>query len=138
MVTTLSNAPHWLPSLDPQSTTPLYEQIIESVAIAITTGSLQPEDRLPSVRILAEALRLNPNTTARALREVEREGLARAIRGIGMVIVEDAQARAAIIAGRVLERELGGVVAAARQMKLNLDQLQEALARAWKDVGNVD
>ena len=53
---------------------PLYEQICSSVRRAISTGLIQPGEKLPSVRELAAQLAINPNTIQRAYRTLEDEG----------------------------------------------------------------
>lgn len=123
---------HWQPKLDPNSTTPLYEQILEAVAIAISTGALRVGEQLPSVRQLATELRLNPNTTARALRAVEREGLTRSVRGIGTVVDDDALVHARPLAQLALSRELRAAVKIARRMGLDRNDLKQALQREWE------
>ncbi|MCI0416158.1 GntR family transcriptional regulator [bacterium] len=54
---------------------PIYEQLIRQVKHAITTGVLKSGDQLPPVRELAVRLVINPNTVARAYRELEQIGL---------------------------------------------------------------
>ena len=61
--------------LDPQSTTPPYEQVRSQIAAAIDSGRLRPAARLPTVRQLAGELGLAVNTVARAYRELELAGL---------------------------------------------------------------
>jgi len=129
---------NWLPDLDPQSPVALYEQLVESVALAVSVGELAPGDPLPSVRTLAAKLRINPNTAARSLREMERSGLARPVRGVGSVVADEASVRAAARARQVLERELDATVAVARRLGLGLDALTEALTRRWKETQRVD
>lgn len=121
----------WIPHLDPSSPIPLYEQILESVVIAVAVGELEPGDRLPSVRVLASRLRLNPNTTARALRALERARLAVAERGVGMRVTEEATRVASDIAEGILERELAGLVATGQRLRLDRRRVVEALCRAW-------
>jgi DNA-binding transcriptional regulator YhcF (GntR family) len=62
-------------TLDPHSATPPYEQIRTQVAGHVEHGELQPGDRLPTVRRLAEDLGLAANTVARAYRELEQAGV---------------------------------------------------------------
>ena len=130
----------WRPTLDPDDPKPLYEQILEAVAIAISTGALQNGEQFPSVRQLAADLRLNPNTTARALRALEREGLLRSLRGIGSVVDDDALRRARPLAQEALRRELAGTVEVARRMGLQWEELHDALRREWEtsDAGRND
>ena len=59
----------------PESGEPIYQQLIRQITHAITSGALKPGDRLPTIRQLAAEQVVNPNTVARAYRELEREGL---------------------------------------------------------------
>ena len=61
--------------LDSTSSTPPYEQIRTQVADQVDSGALQPGDRLPTVRRLAEDLGVATNTVARAYRELEQSGV---------------------------------------------------------------
>ena len=54
---------------------PVYQQIMEAVCGSVLNGELKPGQRVPSVRELAAAAKVNPNTMQRALTELEREGL---------------------------------------------------------------
>lgn len=54
---------------------PVYQQIMETLRGAIVTGELPPGGKVPSVRDLAAAAQVNPNTMQRALTELEREGI---------------------------------------------------------------
>jgi DNA-binding transcriptional regulator YhcF (GntR family) len=64
-----------LVDLDPESPVAPFEQVKEQIAAAIETGSLQPADRLPTVRQLATDLGLAANTVARSYRELELAGM---------------------------------------------------------------
>ena len=61
--------------VDSASGTPPYEQIRSQLAAHVDTGALQPGDRLPTVRRLAEDLGVATNTVARAYRELEQSGV---------------------------------------------------------------
>jgi len=74
--------------LNPASGVPLYLQLIEQVKHAIETGVLRAGDQLPSVRQIAEELLINPNTVARAYRELEHEGIVELKQGSGAYIRE--------------------------------------------------
>ena len=65
---------------------PAYLQIIRQLKNALSTRSLKPGDRIPTVRALARQVELNPNTVARAYRELEREGLIETRRGRGTFV----------------------------------------------------
>lgn len=74
--------------LNPASGVPLYLQLIEQVKHAIETGTLRAGEQLPSVRAMAEDLMINPNTVARAYRELEHEGIIELKHGSGAYIRE--------------------------------------------------
>jgi GntR family transcriptional regulator len=62
---------------------PYYQQVVQQIKWLITSGAVAPGDRLPTVREMAAALTLNPNTVARAYQDLEREGVVETRRGQG-------------------------------------------------------
>jgi GntR family transcriptional regulator len=66
---------------------PTYMQIVEQVRQALRLGRLEPGDRLPTVREVAAAVAVNPNTVLKAYRELEHEGLAEGRHGQGTYVV---------------------------------------------------
>lgn len=129
---------HRIFELDESSPVPLYEQLVEQVALAVAAGRLAPGDSLPSVRTLAAELRVNPNTAARALREMERAGLAEAHRGIGTAVAPGAADAARERARGVLRREVAAVVDVGLQLGLSLEELEAALGEHWKEATDGD
>lgn len=53
---------------------PIYEQLYNNVIKLASAGVIKPGDKLPPVRIIAEQLGINPNTAAKAYRELENDG----------------------------------------------------------------
>ena len=80
--------------LDPQSPIPLYLQIVEQVRRLLALGALKPGDRFLTVRELGVRARVNRNTAARAVAEMERGGLVRTRVGQGTFIAETAMTMA--------------------------------------------
>jgi GntR family transcriptional regulator len=68
---------------NPSSGVPIYLQLMEQVKHGIETGALRPGEQLPGIRPLAEELVINPNTVARAYRELEHEGVIELRHGAG-------------------------------------------------------
>jgi GntR family transcriptional regulator len=66
-----------------ESGMPIYQQIAEQVKYLVAGGRLKQGDDLPPIRLLAEQLRINPNTVARAYLELERDGILSMRRGFG-------------------------------------------------------
>jgi GntR family transcriptional regulator len=77
----------WL-DVDPRSSTPIYQQIVDQIKEAVARKVLQPGDKLPSVRELSAMMTINPNTIAKAYQELEREGILEVLRGRGTFIAE--------------------------------------------------
>ena len=77
----------WI-DVDPRSGVPIYVQIVEQVRHAIEVGGLEPGERLPTVRRLAEDLTVAPNTIVKAYGELQRMGLVESRAGVGTVVAE--------------------------------------------------
>ena len=75
--------------IDSRSSKPIYEQIIERIKENIIKGILKPGDKLPSVRELAAAITINPNTISKAYSELERTKAIEVIRGKGTFVAEN-------------------------------------------------
>src|SRR5688572_22504791 len=75
---------------NPSLGVPIYLQLMEQVKHAIETGALKPGEQLPSIRPLAEELVINPNTVAKAYRELEHEGVIELRQGAGAFVSDQA------------------------------------------------
>lgn len=73
-------------TINPNSPTPIYRQIIDQVKMQVITGQLAPGDRLESVSSLAARLKVNPMTISKAFSALVDEGIARRRRGVGIFI----------------------------------------------------
>jgi GntR family transcriptional regulator len=78
---------------NPATGVPIYLQLMEQVKHAVQTGALRPGEQLPGIRPLAEELVINPNTVARAYRELEHEGVIELRHGAGAFVAANATAR---------------------------------------------
>ena len=72
--------------LDLQSRTPIYQQLKEKILRLIMAGAIGPGDPLPSVRVMARDLGINPNTVAKAYQDLEKSGLIYSVAGKGSFI----------------------------------------------------
>lgn len=118
--------------IDAKSSTPLYAQIKEQMRRAVAAGVLQPGDQAPRVRDLAEELRVNPNTVARAYRELQAEGLLVARRGSGTFISDDAEAIGEEEQRRMLAERLEEAARLAREAGLSKDDFLKMVGRATR------
>ena len=78
---------------NPSTGVPIYLQLMEQVKHGIETGALKPGDQLPGIRPLAEELVINPNTVAKAYRELEHEGVIELRHGAGAFVSRNAGAK---------------------------------------------
>ena len=78
---------------NPASGVPIYLQLMEQVKHSIETGALRPGEQLPGIRPLAEELVINPNTVAKAYRELEHEGIIELRQGAGAFVSGNARAK---------------------------------------------
>ncbi len=76
--------------IDPSNGVPIYEQVVRQVVYAVAAEALKAGDLVPSVRELARELTINPNTVARAYRQLQDEGVLDSVRGTGLAISADA------------------------------------------------
>jgi GntR family transcriptional regulator len=74
---------------NPSLGVPIYLQLMEQVKHAIETGALRPGDQLQGIRPLAEELVMNPNTVAKAYRELEHEGIIELRHGSGAFVSQN-------------------------------------------------
>jgi GntR family transcriptional regulator len=77
--------------VDTSSRSAIYQQIVDQVREGVARGVLTPGERLPSVRELARALVVNPNTIAKAYTELEREGTLLTRPGLGVFVAQPSQ-----------------------------------------------
>jgi GntR family transcriptional regulator len=74
--------------VDPASSVPVYAEFVSQVKHAVAAGLLRPGDYLPSLRDAALSVRVNPNTVAKAYRELETQGVIRTDHGRGSIITD--------------------------------------------------
>lgn len=113
---------------------PIYEQIKDGLNRLIITGAIAPDEKMPSVRELASQLAINPNTIAKAIRELEQEGYIYTITGRGSFAAD----RKDISAGRndQLLKKFDEIVKELLFLNENKDDLKqriEALAKGGDD-----
>ncbi|MBI1361281.1 MAG: GntR family transcriptional regulator [Alphaproteobacteria bacterium] len=76
---------------NPSSGMPIYLQLMEQVKHSIETGALRPGEQLPGIRPLAEELVINPNTVAKAYRELQHAGIIELRQGAGAFVSGNAR-----------------------------------------------
>src|SRR6516164_4462885 len=108
--------------LTPSSGLPIYLQIVNQVKYLVASGRLAPGEELPPIRALAEQLLINPNTVARAYRELEHAGVVskRGTTGTFVSAAGSPLARKECLA--VLSERVDALLADARQMSVGVEE----------------
>ena len=108
---------------------PIYKQIVDQIQFRIMSGQLHAGDELPTIRGLAASLRVNPNTVARAYRELETEGLVEKRRTTGTYVAELPERRSLTYRRRLLTPQLDKLIIQSRQLGFSLDEMLQQLKR---------
>ena len=104
--------------IHPDSGVPIYLQLVQQVTHAVETGALHPEDQLPPIRSLAEDLVTNPNTVAKAYRELEYRGVIELRQGLGAFVRANSAAAGQAEAIKRAHRLMETTVATMRKLGL--------------------
>ena len=107
---------------------PIYEQIVRQIKALIMSGELKEGDALPSMRVLAQQLRISVITTKRAYEELERDGFTESFTGKGSFVCRQNPQiyREDIL--RNIESDLTSVCAKAKTAGIGLDELSDILS----------
>lgn len=106
---------------------PIYLQIVNQVKYLVASGRLEPGAELPPIRTLAEQLLINPNTVARAYRELELAGVVEKRRTAGTYVSGAALRLARRERLKIVGERIDALLAEARQMNIDTDSLVELL-----------
>lgn len=114
---------------------PVYVQLVSQIKYLVSSGRLAAGEQLPPVRKLAEQLVVNPNTVARAYRELETEGVVTCRRGAGVFVSEGVSPLARREQNRILAERVDVLVTEARQMNVDLETLVALVRRRYQLLG---
>jgi len=103
---------------------PIYEQIKKGIKGEISLGVLKADEALPSIRDLAAELVVNPNTVARAYRELEHEGFIHTRKGKASFVSENSSALIQRDKVRLLEDVFDRAIAEARKFGLDAAEIR--------------
>jgi GntR family transcriptional regulator len=106
---------------------PIYLQIVNQVKYLIASGRLAVGDELPPIRVLALRLGINPNTVARAYRDLEQEGIVEKRSTAGTYVSAAGTPLAHRARMKILTERIDALLAEARQMNVETEALVELL-----------
>lgn len=109
---------------------PIYLQVMQQIKYLVASGRLQPGEELPSIRTLAEQLLVNPNTIARAYRELETAGVVEKRRTAGTYIAENGSPLAKKERLKLLNERIDRLLVEAFQMGFDLDDVLKLIEKS--------
>ncbi len=102
----------------------IYDQIVRQIKFAVAGDAIQPGELVPSVRELARQLAVNPNTVARAYRELQQQGILAIVRGTGLEVTATAPKRCQQDRVKLIRLRLRSVLCEARQSRLDPSEIR--------------
>jgi GntR family transcriptional regulator len=119
--------------LDPRSGVATYLQIVQQVKEALRLGTISVGDQLPTVREVVADLAINPNTVAKAYRDLEREGLVVARQGRGTFVASTLAPAASLRHHEVLRAELERWLEAADRAGLDEESVRALISATLRE-----
>ena len=116
--------------IDKKSELPVYEQVAESIVSQIIKGLLHPGDKIPSVRVLARQLGLNPNTVQKSYSGLLRDGILYSQKGRGNFVTDNVNALRILKKKELLGR-LTELTLEAKQAGVWIDELLSTVDSAY-------
>jgi GntR family transcriptional regulator len=98
---------------------PVYLQLVDQVKAAAASGALRPGEALPSIRPLAEELRVNRNTVAKAYAELESQGVIETLPGKGCFLKENHSPLRKEIRRKLLTEEIDEAIVMAHHLQVS-------------------
>jgi DNA-binding transcriptional regulator YhcF (GntR family) len=106
---------------------PIYLQIVNQINYLVASGRLAPGEELPPIRDLALQLRVNPNTVAKAYKELQTKGVVTNRRTAGTYVSDAGSPLARRERLKILTERVDTLLAEARQMSVGLDEVTDLL-----------
>ena len=113
--------------IDPHNGLAVYDQVVRQVKFAVARGAIRTGELVPSVRELARDLAINPNTVARAYRQLQDDGVLQTIRGTGLAVAQGAPRQCRADRLRLVRQRVRHVLAEARQSGLDDKEIQQLI-----------
>ena len=115
---------------------PVYLQLVDQVKVAAASGALQPGDPLPAIRPLAEELRVNRNTVAKAYTELENQGVVETVVGKGSFVRAAGSPFRKDVRRKMLAESLDEAVVRAHHLQIGKDDFLEAADERYDTLAN--
>lgn len=114
-------------NIDPADGIPIYEQIVRQIKFAAAGGVVRPGELIPSVREVASELAVNPNTVAKAYRQLQIEGVVESVRGRGLQLSGESPEKCREERARLVRLRFRDAIGEARRSRLGNDEIRELI-----------
>jgi GntR family transcriptional regulator len=101
---------------------PVYLQVVDQIKAAAASGALQPGEALPCIRPLAEELRVNRNTIAKAYSELENTGVIETVQGKGCFVKESPSPLRKDVRRKMLIEEIDQAIVQSHHLQISRDE----------------
>lgn len=121
-------------SIDPANGVAIYEQIVRQIKFAVARDAVKVGELIPSVRELARELAVNPNTVARAYRQLQSDGVLITVRGEGLEVASAARGLCRRETTEIIRLRLRQVLSEARQSQLTATEISKLFEAELKSI----
>ena len=120
--------------INPKDGKPVYRQIMDQIRLMIASGRLKPGEELPTVRGLAQTLIINPNTVARAYRELEQVGVLYTRQGSGTFVATHGTPLSRETCDRLIGERIDALLGEAQQLGYSLKDITDLVKERYKEI----
>lgn len=115
---------------------PVYEQVARQIMFAVASGGLESGEMVPSVRQMAKDLAINPNTVARAYRQLQDQGIVATVRGSGLEVTKGASGKCKSARLRLIRERIKQVVIEARRSQMSDEEIRKIVSEQLQNKNN--
>ena len=115
---------------------PVYEQVARQIMFAVASGGLESGEMVPSVRQMAKDLAINPNTVARAYRQLQDQGIVATVRGSGLEVTKGASGKCKSARLRLIRDRIKQGVIEARRSQMSDEEIRKIVSEQLQNKNN--
>lgn len=115
---------------------PVYEQVARQIMFAVASGGLETGEMVPSVRQMAKDLAINPNTVARAYRQLQDQGVVETVRGSGLAVTRRAATKCKSAREKLIRDRIKDVLIDARRSQMSDQEIKKIVNEQLKNKNN--
>jgi GntR family transcriptional regulator len=123
--------------IDPRSSKPIFQQIVENIKENILKGILLPGDKMPSVRDLSVAIQINPNTVARAYKELEQQKIIEILQGRGTFVAQTILPQTSEDKIQFVKSNLKKIIIETKFMGVNKSDFMRIVDEIYNEMGGI-